>query len=183
MGLGSLFGNLAKSFLTGGTGAAEQPSTIQRTEAKSNPTTPLEQVNAAVRETSQQELKELNAPEPAPSAAAIMPEVPLGNQAEPLKAINQEEIKPAIKLEISQETVKTFEPMLLTAIKFLKEILPFFAAGIKTILPKSEVNQISSNIIKNNGGPEKAMQWLEAHVKNNPILARANTLNPTANPA
>lgn len=52
MGFGSLLG-LAKLF----TGAAQQPSTIQRTEVEQKPATALGQVNAAVtRETNQQNL-------------------------------------------------------------------------------------------------------------------------------
>lgn len=186
MGFGSLF-NLATKFL-GNTGASQQPAAIQREPQKQQPpTTALEQVNAAVRETNPQELNQLHAAPAettAPSTAAITPEI-IPNQTTPLAATNQQEIiKPsAIKLEISQEAVETLKPILSKAVKTLMEIIPFIAAEIKTILPKSEVGEILSNITKNNGGPEAAQQWLDNHVTNNPILARANTPNPTANPA
>lgn len=126
MGLNSFSSIVAPLFskLLGGAGAAQQPST---TERQVEATTPLGQVNAAVREKSQQELQQLSAPEQiatAPSAAAIMPEVLLGNQAEPLKAINQGEIKPAIKLEFSEEALKSLKPMLSAFKDLVKSLLP-----------------------------------------------------------
>ncbi len=160
------FLSVASKFL--GSGASHQQS-IPRTE-KSVP-------NAVVHGTSPQELTQLHAPdkiETATSTAAITHEV-LQNAA-PLTATNQPEIKPpAIRLEISQKTVDDLKPILLKAVNGLKAILPFIAAEIKTILPKSEVDTIFSKIIENNGGSKAAQQWLETRLKNNPLLAQANT--------
>lgn len=173
MGLNPLLG-MAMKFL-GGAGASSQPANIKRTEAEQKPATALEQVNAAVITPPEQLRATANS-----ISQAITPEI-IQNPEAPL-AINQQKTSPGFQVTISQETMNNLQPMLLKAVNGLKVILPFIEAGIKTILPKSEVDEIFSNIIKNNGGREKAMQWLETHVKNNPVLARANAQAPTSNP-
>jgi hypothetical protein len=169
MGLGPLF-NLATKFL--GSGAAQQPATIERTE-KSVP-------NAVVHGTSPQELTQLHAEEKQPTTIqAVTPEI-IQNKAEPLTSSKEDTA--AIKLEISQKTVDGWKPILSKAVKTLMEIIPFIAAEIKTILPKSEVGEIFSNIIKSNGGSEAVRQQLETSFINN--LNQAMTKpQMNANPA
>jgi hypothetical protein len=147
MGLGPLF-NLAAKFL--GSGAAQQPATIERTEAKKQPTTPLEQVNAAVITPPGQLRADVTS-----MSQAVTPEV-MSAQEISLPNKLQETNSSAIKLEISQKTVDDWKPILSKAVKTLMEIIPFIAAEIKTILPKSEVGEIFSNIIKSNGGPDSS---------------------------
>jgi hypothetical protein len=170
MGVGvNAFLNLASKFLGGAGASPQQSSTIERTEAKKQPTTPLGQVNAAVITPPGQLRADVTS-----MSQAVTPEV-MSVQEISLPNKLQETNSSAIKLEISQKTVDDWKPILLKAVKTLMEIIPFIAAEIKTILPKSEVGEIFSNIIKSNGGPEAAQQWLGTHIKNNSILTKANT--------
>jgi hypothetical protein len=126
MDLVSLFAPIWKQVL-GSPGASQQSAAIQREpqSQEPKPTTHLEQVNAAV--VSQQELKQLNAPEQittASSTAAITPEI-IPNQTTLLAATNQQEIKPpAIKLEFSEEAVKSLKPIFSALTDLVKSFLP-----------------------------------------------------------
>lgn len=174
----NLFGPILKQVLGGVGGASHQPSTIQKTEEKQPTTPPLEQVqvNAAVITPQEQLRATANSmsrditPETVPTQAISLP-------------TKLQETSPGFQVTISQETMNNLQPIFSKALKTLMEIVPFIAEGIKTILPTSEASEIFSKIIQNNGGREAAKQWLKTHVENNPILARANTPNPTATPA
>jgi hypothetical protein len=170
----NLFGPILKQVL--GAGASQQPATIQRTEVEQKPITALEQVNAAVITPPGQLRADVTS-----MSQAVTPQV-MSAQEISLPNKLQETNSSAIKLEISQKTVDEWKPILSKAVKTLMEIIPFIAAEIKTILPKSKAGEIFSNIIQNNGGTEAAKQWLETHIQNNPLLAQANT-QATANPA
>ena len=135
-----IVGPLFKQVL-GGAGASSQPANIKRTDAEQKPATALEQVNPAVITPPEQLRATANS-----ISQAITPEI-IQNPEAPL-AINQQKTSPGFQVTISQETMNNLQPMLLKAVNGLKAILPFIEAGIKTILPKSEVDQIFSNIIK-----------------------------------
>ncbi len=163
MGVNALL-NLATKFL-GGAGASQQPIQKTEAEAEQKPATPLEQVNAAVRETNPQELNQLHAASEqvttAPSTAAIMPEVLQNNKAEPLNVIKQQgEAAPAIKLEISQKAVETLKP-----------ILSAFKDLVKSLLPELNLKELAATA--------KPMLQALSQASSNPT----NTASTAANPA
>ena len=115
------FLNLAKG-LVSAAGALPQQLLQREPPQQQLPTTALEQVNDAVQAKKPQELIQLHAPSEI-ATATITPEV-LQNAA-PLAATNQQGIKPpAIKLEFSEEAVRSLKPILSALKDLVKNVLP-----------------------------------------------------------
>ena len=127
MGLGDLFGSLAKNFLTGGTGASQQPAAIDRTGRDASPAAALESLNAAVSgQTSQGEpttlarpaLEQLSTAGKTATAPLVAPTtLATNNLAEATPAA-------AVKLEFSQAAVESLRPILSALTDLFKSILP-----------------------------------------------------------
>jgi hypothetical protein len=153
MGLSSLFGPILKQVLGSSGGALQQPGVI----SKSNSNAALSQVNPAAQATPPQELTQLHAADRI-ETAAITPEVI--KDAAPFAATNHQEIKhPAIKLEFSEEAVKSLKPILSALKDLVRSVLPGLnlqqlAATAKPML--QALSQVSSNSADTLAAPNPA---------------------------